>query len=135
MRRRELIFLLGGAAITWPLAAESNAGDGFLNNASPGPFAPYAAAFRLGLSETGYVEGKNLAIEYRWAEGQFDRLPALAADLVIGKVDVIASFGGFPAVAAAKRASSRLGDTSGIHGSVALADCGRALADFPSLRP
>ena len=62
---------------------------GFLGSASPGPLAPFVAAFRQGLSETGYVEGQNVAIEYRWAEGQYDRLPALAADFVGRKVDVI----------------------------------------------
>ena len=67
---------------------------GFLGVSSPGPIAPYLAAFRQGLSETGYVEGQNVAIEYRWAEGHYDRLPALAADLVGRKVDVIVTQGG-----------------------------------------
>ena len=66
---------------------------GYLGSASPGPTAPFVAAFRQGLSETGYVEGQNVAIEYRWAEGRYDRLPALAADLVGRKVDVIATGG------------------------------------------
>jgi putative ABC transport system substrate-binding protein len=81
---------------------------GFLGAASPGPFAPRVAAFRQGLSETGYVEGQNLAIEYRWAEGRYDRLPALAADLVARKVDVIATGGGPPEALAAKSATSTI---------------------------
>jgi hypothetical protein len=67
---------------------------GFLNNASPRPFAPFVTAFHQGLNETGYVEGQNVAIEYRWAEGRYDRLAALAADLVDRKVDVIVTSGG-----------------------------------------
>jgi hypothetical protein len=85
VNRRELLLLLGGV-VTAPrtLRAQQKAMPviGFLGGASPGPNAPFVAAFHQGLSETGYVEGQNLAIEYRWAEGQYDRLPALAAGLV-----------------------------------------------------
>jgi putative tryptophan/tyrosine transport system substrate-binding protein len=96
MRRRELILLLGGA-VTAPrgLRAQQKAMPliGFLNSTSPGPNAPNVAAFHQGLSESGYVDGQNVAIEYRWAEGQYDRLPALAACLVARQVDVIATSG------------------------------------------
>jgi putative ABC transport system substrate-binding protein len=94
MRRRELMLLLGGAmTAAHALRAQQKAMPviGFLGVGSPGPSASYVAAFRQGLSETGYVEGQNVAIEYRWAEGQYDRLPALAADLVGRKVDLIAT--------------------------------------------
>src|SRR5262252_7037687 len=111
MRRRELLLLVGGA-VTAPraLRAEQKAMPvvGYLNSASPGPAAPYMAAFRQGLSDTGYVEGQNLAIEYRWAEGNFDRLPALAADLVGRKVDVIVTQGGNFSALAAKNATSSI---------------------------
>src|SRR5439155_9893896 len=80
---------------------------GYLRGASPGASAPTVAAFRQGLSESGYVEGQNVAIEYHWAEGGYDRLPALAADLVDHKVDVIATTGG-PSVLAAKSATSMI---------------------------
>jgi putative ABC transport system substrate-binding protein len=94
MNRRELIVLLGGAmTAARALRAQQKAVPviGYLIVGSPGPTASYVAAFRQGLSETGYVEGQNVAIEYRWAEGQYDRLPALAADLVGRKVDLIAT--------------------------------------------
>jgi putative ABC transport system substrate-binding protein len=80
---------------------------GYLNSTSPGPSARFTAAFLQGLSETGYVEGQNLAIEYRWAEGTYDRLPALAGDLVRRKVDVVATVG-TPSTLAAKSATSTI---------------------------
>jgi ABC-type uncharacterized transport system substrate-binding protein len=81
---------------------------GWLGTTSPGPYASFVAAFRQGLSETSYVEGQNLAIEYRWAEGSYDRLPALVADLVGRKVDVIVTSGGPSSGLAAKRATSTI---------------------------
>jgi putative tryptophan/tyrosine transport system substrate-binding protein len=113
MKRRELIILLGAAAVVWPFAARAQQKRvpviGFLSGLSPGPNAANVAAFRQGLSETGYVEGQNLAIEYRWAEGRYERLPALAADLVGRNVDVIVtSGGGQNAVVAAKSATSTI---------------------------
>jgi putative ABC transport system substrate-binding protein len=85
---------------------------GYLNSTSPGPAAPFVAALRQGLSETGYVEGQNVSIEYRWAEGRYDRLPALAAELVVRKVAAIATMGGIPTLVAAKRLPRRFRSSS-----------------------
>ena len=92
MKRREFIAALGGAA-AWPVVARGQQATmpaiGFLSGVSPGPFAGRLAAFRQGLEESGMIEGRNVAIEYRWAEDQYDRLPALATDLVGRRVAVI----------------------------------------------
>ena len=110
MKRRDFIPLVSGAVAAWaiPTRAQQPALPviGFISSASPSPFAHLVAAMRLGLGEAGYVEGKDVAIEYRWANGQYDRLPALAADLVARKVTVIVSTGGDPPALAAKAATT-----------------------------
>jgi putative ABC transport system substrate-binding protein len=111
MRRRDVIILLGSAAAGWPLAAHA-AGDvpvlGCLMNRSSNEAAFMLAPFRQGLTDTGYLEGRNLRIEYRWADGHNERLPTLAAELVGMKVDVIAALTGASAVLAAKKATTSI---------------------------
>ena len=111
MRRREFITALGGMTVAWSVvtrAQQPMKKIGFLSVSSPGPHAPFVAAFNEGLKEVGFIEGQNLAIEYSWAEGNFDRLPALAADLIHNKVDVIAAMSGDVSIRAAIRASSTI---------------------------
>ena len=114
MRRRELMLLLGGAAAASPVVSHAQQKAmpviGYLDagGTPSNPNSSFMAAFRQGLSDTGYAEGQNLAIEYRWAENRYDRLPALAADLVSRKVDVIVTIGGTPSALAAKNATSTI---------------------------
>jgi putative ABC transport system substrate-binding protein len=111
LRRREFITVLGGA-VAWPVTARVQQPTmpvvGFLGTASAGPFAHLVVGFRRGLQETGFVEGRNVAIEYRWAEGQYDRVPALAADLVRRQVAVIVTVGGETSAAATMAATATI---------------------------
>jgi putative tryptophan/tyrosine transport system substrate-binding protein len=111
MKRREFITLIASAAAAWPLAARAQRAlpsVGYLHSATPGPFVTLTAAFLRGLSDMGYVEGQNVTIEYRWAEGQVDRLPGLAADLVRNQVAVLVAVGGELSALAAKAATSSI---------------------------
>jgi ABC-type uncharacterized transport system substrate-binding protein len=112
MRRREFISLIGGVAATWPLAARAQQSAmpviGFLNTASPNEWAVFVDAFKTALGEEGYVDGQNVAIEYRWADGQYDRLPRLATELVGRQVSVLVTSGGDVAAQAAKLATKTI---------------------------
>ena len=112
MRRREFIRLVGGSVAAWPLAVRAQQATmpviGFLSSVSPQPFANYVAGFRAGLKEAGYIDGRNVTIEFRWAEGHYDRLPEMAAELVRHNVAVLVSTGGEPSVLAAKAATTTI---------------------------
>jgi putative tryptophan/tyrosine transport system substrate-binding protein len=111
MRRREFLAVIGGGLATWPYAARAQQPMpviGYLSSRSLGDSAALVAAFRKGLGEAGFIEGQNVAIEYRWAEGQYDRLPAQAADLARQRVAILVTTGGEPSALAAKAATSTI---------------------------
>ena len=119
MRRRELITLLGGAA-TWPLVARAQQAAipavGFMSGRSPEDSARIASAFRQGLADAGFIEGQTVNIEYRWANGDYDKLPALAADLVNRKVAVLVGVGGDVSAAVAAKATNSIPVVFGMGG-------------------
>jgi hypothetical protein len=129
MDRREFVAALGGAAVTWPLAAQAQQAPmpmvGFLHSASVRNYELLVNAFREGLANAGYVEGRNVTIEYRWAESQLDRLPALATDLVRRRVSVIAACG-------IRRIGGQIGNWID---SNCVRDCGRPRADRTGCEP
>src|SRR5258708_23659202 len=112
MRRRDLLAMLGGVAMAWSWSPRAQASAmpaiGFLSGRSPDEAAQLLTAFRQGLNETGYVEGKNVGIEFRWAEGHYDQLPALASDLVRRRVAVLVATGGSSSLLAAKAATAKI---------------------------
>jgi len=111
MKRREFMAFLGGAATAWPLAARAQQPPmpliGFLSSASPGPYQPFLSAYHGGLKESGYIEGHNVAMQYRWAQGEYARLPTMADDLIRVRVSVIAA-AGTPAALAAHAATTSM---------------------------
>ncbi|WLB24212.1 ABC transporter substrate binding protein [Bradyrhizobium japonicum] len=111
IRRRKFVAVLGGMTVAWPLVTRAQQPVkkiGFLSVSSPGAHAPFVAAFNEGLKEVGFLEGQNLAVEYAWAEGNFDRLATLAAGLIHNRVDVIAAMSGDVSIRAAIKASSTI---------------------------